>query len=255
MVPETKAEPPQPRSFEEQPTKKIVNDVEKRLSFPGRRKRDYRHLCFEAGSILILAVAIGYLVWSVYSIILAKQSGANSSPPKESVSPVNPHSTNSINHAATGKGLQKMDQKESEKIPPTPTKEMKTDLHTSYPSKPIETEMQKIEKIKGLLEDIRQANLQKNIDYFISCYATDFKDREIKKKTTLESWKNFDFLDLSYDLKSPSISGDTATARVEWLMKISPKTGGQPQETKTILEVTFKKEGDGWRIGEIRPLS
>jgi hypothetical protein len=186
---------------------------------------------------------------------LANQSGANPPPPKESVSPINPHSTNSVNPAATGQGLQKMDQKESEKISLTPTKEMKTDLHTSYPSKPIETEMQQIEKIKGLLENIRQANLQKNIDYFISCYATDFKDREIKKKTTLESWKNFDFLDLSYDLKSPSISGDTAKARVEWLMKISPKTGGQPQEIKTILEVTFKKEGDGWRIGEIRPLS
>ena len=112
--------------------------------------------------------------------------------------------------------------------------------------------MQEIENIKALLENIRQANLQKNIDLVISCYATDFKDREGKKKTTLTYWKKFDYLDLSYDLKNPSISADTAKARVEWLIKISPKTGGQPQESKTILDVTFKKEEGDWKIKEVK---
>ena len=39
-------------------------------------------------------------------------------------------------------------------------------------------EEQEIERIKALLENIRTANLQKNIDLFMSCYALDFKDRE-----------------------------------------------------------------------------
>jgi len=36
--------------------------------------------------------------------------------------------------------------------------------------------------------------LQKDIDLFISCYASDFKNREEKKKATIDNWKKFDYL-------------------------------------------------------------
>ena len=86
----------------------------------------------------------------------------------------------------------------------------------------------------------------------MSCYAADFKDREGKKKTTLAYWKKFDYIDLSYDLKNPLISGNTAKAKVEWVIKISSKTGSQPRESKTILDVTLKKEEDSWKIKEVK---
>ena len=105
-----------------------------------------------------------------------------------------------------------------------------------------------VDGIKDLLEKIRQANLQNNIDLFMSCYASDFKDREGKRRATLESWEKFNYLDMSYDLKQWSISLDTAEARVGWLMRISPKSGGQPRESKTVLDVPFKKEEDSWKI-------
>jgi ketosteroid isomerase-like protein len=111
---------------------------------------------------------------------------------------------------------------------------------------------QEIENMKALLEKIRQANLRKDIDLFLSCYAFDFKDRDGKKKATLAHWKNFDYMDLSYDLKNPSISGDSVKARVEWLIKITPYSGGRPQESKTILDVTLTKEGEGWKIKEVK---
>jgi ketosteroid isomerase-like protein len=109
-----------------------------------------------------------------------------------------------------------------------------------------------IEKIRGMLENIRQANLKKNIDLFLSCYSSDFKDREVKKKATLDNWKRFDYLDLSYDLRNLSISGDTAKAKVEWLIRIFPTTGGKPQESKTTLDVLLKKEEGGWKIKEVK---
>jgi ketosteroid isomerase-like protein len=116
----------------------------------------------------------------------------------------------------------------------------------------VAAETMEIGKIKDLLEKIRQANLRKDIDLFLSCYASDFKDREGKKKATLAHWKNFDYIDLSYDLKNPSISANTAKARVEWLIKISPYTGGQPRESKTILDVILRKEGGEWKIEEVK---
>jgi rRNA maturation endonuclease Nob1 len=102
--------------------------------------------------------------------------------------------------------------------------------------------------IKRVLENIRQANLQKNINLFMSCYSPECKDLEGRKKGTLENWEKFDYSDLLYDLKSQTISGDTANIRVEWIVKYCWKGGGQTQETKSLLDVTLKKENGVWKI-------
>jgi ketosteroid isomerase-like protein len=114
------------------------------------------------------------------------------------------------------------------------------------------TEIREIRSIKALLEHIRQANLQKDIDLFVSCYASDFRNLDARKRATLAYWEKFNYVDLIYDLKNSSVSGETAKARVEWLIKTSPKSGGRPQENRSILDVTFKKEGGGWRIEEVK---
>jgi len=130
-------------------------------------------------------------------------------------------------------------------------------FHVTSPTKtqpitPKPSEAEEVEAIKNLLENIRQSNLQKNIALFMSCYALEFKDREGRKTTTLENWRIFDYLELSYDLKRQAISGDTANARVEWFILTSPKGGGQAQESKAVLDVTFKKEDGRWKIIEIK---
>jgi hypothetical protein len=113
-------------------------------------------------------------------------------------------------------------------------------------------EEQEIETIKALLENIRQANLQKNIDLFMSCYALDFKDRESKKRSTLENWKKLHYLDLSYNLKNQILSGDTADIEVEWWIKTSRDKNGPPQEGVTVINASLKKEEGAWRIKETR---
>jgi hypothetical protein len=119
----------------------------------------------------------------------------------------------------------------------------------------ILSEVREDEKIKFLFGTIRQANLEKKIDLFMSCYAADFKDRNEKRFSTLETWDNFDYLNLSYDLKRLMVTGQTAQVRVEWGINISPKNGGPPQKTVSLLDVALKKEGSHWKIGEIKPVS
>jgi len=199
------------------PPKRTVEEQIKKGRLLRKIKKDYPRIILNWSGIAIICIAAGYLLWSTYSHIVTTKSDSRAVPPsKEKVSsPV---------LASSG-------------IPP---------------SSASTTEAEEIEKIRTLLENIRKANLGKDIDLFLLCYSKDFKDREGKKKSTLESWENFNFLDLTYDLATHSISGNMVKARVEWLVRFSPKSGGQPQESKTTLDVIFKKEDGTWKIGEIK---
>lgn len=68
-------------------------------------------------------------------------------------------------------------------------------------------------------------------------------------------WENFNYLDLSYDLKKQTILGDTADVRLEWLVRTSQKLGGQLQDGRTLLDVTLKREDGHWKIKEIKTAS
>jgi ketosteroid isomerase-like protein len=114
---------------------------------------------------------------------------------------------------------------------------------------------EEIEKIRSLFENVKKANLEKNIDLFMSCYSRDFNDREGKRIDALETWGIFNYLDLSYDLKKQTISGNTAHVRLEWLIRIAKKTGGKQEERRTLLDATLKKEDGRWKIKEIKAIS
>jgi len=116
-------------------------------------------------------------------------------------------------------------------------------------------EVREDDKIKSLFETIRRANLEKKIDLFMSCYAADFNGREKKRLTILETWDNFNYLDLSFDLKRLTITAHTAQVRVQWRINISPQHGGTPEETTSLLDVSLKKEAGHWKIEKIKPVS
>jgi hypothetical protein len=174
----------------------------------------FRPLPLAAAAIIVLLAIVGYLLWPKYSYLVKKQLLSKGQASKEIRAPTIP---SQVQPGAT----------------------------------PV-SEAQEAEKIKSLFENIRQANLQKNIDLFMSCYSVDFKDREEKRVTTLENWNNFNYLELPCNLISQSISGDTANARVEWLIRTSSKSGGQPQESRSVMDVELKKENGNWKIKEIK---
>ncbi len=220
-------------SLEEQPPKKTSDQAGKKVSSLNRPKRDYRRLFLEVGGMAVMAMAGGYFLWSIYFHLTAKPPE-----PKELTSKNTASQTES-------RGLKSGEESSapSKETPPTSLPE---------DTKTRSTEIREIRGIKALLEHIRQANLQKDIDLFISCYTSDFRNLDARKRATLANWEKFNYVDLSYDLKDPSISGETATAKVEWLIKTSSKSGGRPQENRSILDVTFKKEDGGWRIKEVK---
>lgn len=198
-------------------SKRSVDEQIKDGRFLRKVKRDYPRMVLNWSGIAIICIAAGYLLWSSYHYLTTSKSDSGAiAPPKEISSP-----SASFSSAPASSS-------------------------TSH------TEAEEIEKLRNLLEKIRKANLGKDINLFLLCYAKDFRDREGKKRATLESWENFNFLDLTFELIAPSLSGNTARAKVEWWARFSPKGGGHPQESKTTLEVLFKKEDGDWKIGEIK---
>jgi hypothetical protein len=123
------------------------------------------------------------------------------------------------------------------------------------PSLPPLIEAKEADKIQSIFETIKQANLKKNIDLFMSCYSLDFKDRKRKRLDTLEIWEHFLYLDLTYDLKEQTVYGNTANIEVEWVMKISQKGSLNPEVSRTLLEVILRREEGHWKITEIKPIS
>jgi uncharacterized protein YbaR (Trm112 family) len=232
---------------QQHPPKKSPDDAEKRSSLPTKPKKDYRRLFLEIGGITIMALAGGYFLWSVYSSLIRKEPKPKTLISKTAVSQILPASSSSTHPATTG-----MDSGESKTKEESSPVSKEAVSSPPNPSNPPSAEIQEIRNIETLLENIRQANLKKDIDLFISCYASNFKDREGKKRATLVFWTKFDYVDLSYDLKNSLISGDTAKVKVEWVIKISSITGNQTQKSRTNLDVKLKKEEGGWKIEEVK---
>jgi ketosteroid isomerase-like protein len=199
------------------------------------------NLSYRNISIIVLILIGGYLLWSIYSHLSPKKSGTNAPPSKEAIRPV-------PSRPATAAK------------PVSPPIEPKIAHPPSPPSTPVTlktpvSDGKEIENIKSLFENIRQANLRKDIDLFISCYSAGFKDREGKKREILKNWENFTYINLSYTLKEHSISGDTAGVKIAWVILFSSKAGGPTQESKTLLDVTLNREPDGWKIKDIKTAS
>jgi len=217
---EMKKKPLSTQASEQKPVKNLPEEIEKRPSPPVERRSMFRPLPIGIGGAVVLIVIAGYFLWPQYSHLIKKQ-------PSSSTGPI------SKGDAASAS-------------PSTPS------APDARPSRASTPEVQEVEKIKSLLENVRQANLQKNIDLFMSCYSLDFQDRAGRKEAALNTWKDFDYLDLFYHVKNQSISNDTASARVEWSILISPKGGNQTEEKKIVIDVTFKKEEGRWKIRETK---
>ena len=259
---ELRVTPPMELSLEEQflqaqspdqaVARKSADVLGKTGAFLGRFKKDYRRLGLEAGSIMIMVLAGGYLLWSVFSYFTKPKPAEPRAPISKEVALQKSSRPFSQPPSAALAG-EPGESKNTEDPAPLPREAAAVPPSLPEPSKPSSPEAQEAGRIKNLLENVRQSNMKKDIDLFVSCYASDFENMETRKRATLAYWEKFNYLDLVYDVRDLSISVETAKAKVEWLIKTSLKSGGQYQENKSVLDVAFKKEDGKWRIKEVKP--
>jgi len=236
----------------EQAAKKSASDLHRSVTFLGKLHKDYRRLGLEVGSIMIMVLAGGYLLWSVYSYLTKPKPPEPATPISKLASVQTLPSPSSPTPPATPVA-ESGPSKNTEAAPLVPKEVSPAPVSLPEPPKTTSIDSQEIGNLKALLENVRQSNIKKDIDLFVSCYASDFENMEGRKRATIAYWEKFNYLDLSYDVRELSISIETAKARVEWLIKTSSKAGGQPQQNRSVLDVAFKKEDGRWKIKEVKP--
>ncbi len=217
-------EPPSMEAAEKGPEKELPEDKrEKALKLEKQKKSFFYSLHGILSIILLLMIVIYFLITQ---LLTGERVGQRTSSLKKTIeSPEKESSTIS-----------------KEASPTVPSSAL-----------PVVLLPQEIQKLLDLLENIRQANLKKHINLLMSCYASDYKDLEERRRTALQSWARYNYLDLDYVLKVESVSIDSAKARVEWRIRSIPVTGGQPEEGKSVLNVIFQKEKNEWKIKEVTP--
>ncbi len=243
--------------FLHRPSNRPMGDRMKEVGSPKKKGKNLARLSREVGSILILVGTAVYLCWSIYSHFAVKRPEASTAISKEAGTTVLP-SPAPVAPSVSSPDLQETRNRQAVDGPPV-SKEGETapiPRTASSPASPSSSAPEAAEEdnIRNLLKNIQQGNLRKDIDLFMSCYSSGFKGREGKRKETLENWEHFNYFSLSYDLKNCSVSGNTANARVEWRITYGSKGGGGPEESRTVLDVKFKRENDGWKITEVKPV-
>ncbi len=223
---------------------------------PKKKGKRLFRLSWEVASVVILVGTALYLCWSIYSHFTVKRPEASTAISKDTGTAVLLHSPASVDPPASSPDLQEKKSDQAAESPLASKEGMARPAPQAAspapPSSPT-PEVAEEEDIRNLLKNIQQGNLRKDIDLFISCYSSAFKGREGKRKETLENWEHFNYFSLSYDLKNCSISGTAASARVEWRVTYTSKGGGTPEESRTALDVKFKREEGGWKISEVKP--
>ena len=249
-------EAPKPQSPQRQHAlNRLQGGMERKGSLRKRKIDRILHRSFETGKILILLGAVGYLLWSMSSYLFLKRPEAGTPTSKGGNNLVLPHSSVAPNSPTS---VTESQESRDKHIAENPAISKEVVVMVPQPSSPIPsasgaTEMQELDDIRNILENVRQGNLLKNIELFMACYSPSFKDREGKKRETLKTWGDFNYRDLSYDLRNCAISGSIADARVEWRISFSPKLGGPAQEGQTVLDVRFERREDGWKIMDVKP--
>lgn len=112
------------------------------------------------------------------------------------------------------------------------------------------------EDLVKLLNQIREAQLKKDIRLFLNSYSPNFTDLKQKKELTLNIWRRYDYIDLRFHLSNVK-QEDPATiiAQVDWNIKaLDHKTDDVKTLTKNY-QVHFSKESSGkWLIKKLETI-
>jgi len=91
------------------------------------------------------------------------------------------------------------DHKVAEKIMPAPEATVPANIHENQPSTAILGEWQ---EIQGILEQLRKAQLEKDIDLFFNAYSSTFPNLSEKKESLLKSWQKYNYLDMNFNIEN-----------------------------------------------------
>jgi hypothetical protein len=103
--------------------------------------------------------------------------------------------------------------------------------------------------VERLAERIRSAHLNKDINKWLSCYASSYPKLGQLENSILELWKNHDVKEVSYRISNVQRQGDRqATAVIVWSFQIYDQRSHDYQLLRQAYRVTLEKTNGDWKI-------
>jgi hypothetical protein len=121
---------------------------------------------------------------------------------------------------------------------------------------PLYSSLDPSEYFPKLLDRIRQAQLEKNIDLFLSAYSPGFPQIEKKREKVLKIWQTYDFLEIRYlidDFRQKDAS--TFSAKVTWNIKTQNIDTNEIKTSLKSYHVFFSKGSGKWLIQDLEALA
>jgi hypothetical protein len=107
----------------------------------------------------------------------------------------------------------------------------------------------------AVLNNLRAAQLEKDMAKFLKSYASTFPDLDKKQQKTLSIWEKYDYLALHYEMRDFSVQDPkTLTALVRWSFETMNRTNQEKEKSTLAYKVWFSQEGGGWRIKQLDPV-
>ena len=105
------------------------------------------------------------------------------------------------------------------------------------------------DQLEAVLATLRNAQLQKNIDRFMSVYSQTFPTYDLKRQDTLTYWQSYDFTNLVFTVdKVQATDPDHAPASVIWYVDVRNRENREVSSATQKYQVQFVKEKGNWRI-------
>ncbi len=109
------------------------------------------------------------------------------------------------------------------------------------------------DQLEAVLSTLRNAQMQKNINAFMSVYSQTFPTYDLKRQETLKYWENYDFTNLVFTVdKVQAIDADHALASVIWYLDARNRETKELSSGTQRFQVKFVKEKGNWRIIDLK---
>jgi hypothetical protein len=110
------------------------------------------------------------------------------------------------------------------------------------------------EKVQGILQQVREAQLHKDINLFMAAYSPSFPDLAAKKARILKTWERYNYLDLNFTVENfSSQKPGSIMAKVAWALTLKDRRSQEKMNLVKKYTVYFVNESGKWLIQNLVP--
>jgi hypothetical protein len=108
------------------------------------------------------------------------------------------------------------------------------------------------EAVTAILEQVRNAQLQKNIGQFLEAYSPTFPNLDKKKESILKTWEKYDYLDMRFSIENiQQPNANTIIAKVVWDITLEDVNSKKKSTLVRDYVVHFSHASGKWLIQEL----